>query len=94
MTFGLRKVVCVQGRPHHPVFEPDELDKQLLVVNVEVFALLRVALQALFEHNVFEHKELTGVLVVVVVERRLSLGLRVEYTHRLGSRLPARLTLA
>lgn len=73
MAFGLREIVRVQSCSYHAVFKPNELHQQLLIVDMEVFALLRETLQTFFKNDIFENKELTRVLVVVIVEVRLSL---------------------
>lgn len=40
MALGDRKVILLQDRPHHLVLEPNELYKQLGVLNVVVLAIL------------------------------------------------------
>jgi len=58
MALGDRKVVLLQDWPHHLVLEPNELYKQLGVLNVVVLAILvAAASDAPLQSSVLKHQK-------------------------------------
>jgi len=96
MAVGLREIVRVKQPPHHFVFESLQFKQQLRILDVEVLAAAIAEVctglnAALFESHILENQEFTLVLIILVVEARLtgSLARLVVETVIVGSSVRA-----